>query len=100
MHSWAVSGSQEYRYLRAPQSVPYLLAALRIAAPLAVVGAIVGEMVGSDRGLGFVIIRAKGILDTQLLFMGIVASAILGVTLFFVFSLIEARVRRTRTRPT
>jgi NitT/TauT family transport system permease protein len=93
MRSYAATEIQEYRYLRIPHAVPYLLAGFRIAAPLAVVGAIVAEMVGSDKGLGFLIIRAKGILDTELLFAGILGSALLGISLFLAFSALERRVR-------
>jgi NitT/TauT family transport system permease protein len=98
MRSYAASEAQVYRHVRIPHAMPYVFAAFRIAAPLAVVGAIVAEMVGSDKGLGFVIIRAKGILDTELLFAGILGSALLGITLFLAFSLLERRAW-TRGRP-
>jgi NitT/TauT family transport system permease protein len=91
MRSYGASERQEYRYLRVPLALPYLFAALKISAPLAVVGAIVAEMVGSDKGLGFIIIRAKGVLDTELLFVGIICAAFLGISAFLVVDLLERR---------
>ena len=99
MRSFAANERQVFRYVRVPSSLPFAFAAFRIAAPAAVVGAIVAEMVGSDKGLGFVIIRAKGILDTELLFLGIFGSAILGIALFLVVILVERRVLRSRRQP-
>jgi NitT/TauT family transport system permease protein len=91
MRSLAASERQVYRFIRVPYALPYAFAAFRIAAPVAVIGAIVGEMVGSNQGLGFVIMRAKGILDTQLLFLGILGSALLGITFFVTFVYLERR---------
>jgi len=99
MRSLAASERHTFGLVRIPYAMPFAFASLRIAAPVAVVGAIVGEMVGSDKGLGFVIIRAKGILDTELLFLGIFGSAVLGIGLFLAFVLLERYAMRSR-RPT
>ena len=77
--------------LRAPASLPYLFAALRIAAPLAVIGAVVGEWFTGDRGLGSVIIVAHNNLDMLTLFGAIVTLAAIGISLMTVIAIAERR---------
>jgi ABC-type nitrate/sulfonate/bicarbonate transport system permease component len=92
MRSLAASEPQVFRFVRIPFAVPFAFAAFRIAAPVSVIGAIVGEMVGSNQGLGFVVMRAKGVIDTPLLFVGILGSAFLGIGMFLLFVLLERLV--------
>jgi len=63
--------------------------AFRISITLAVVGAVVGEFVSSDTGLGYVISYANISLDTDIMFAGIFVLSALGVALFLVVVLIE-----------
>ena len=70
--------------LRVPSSLPYVFAGLRVAATLSVIGAIVAEFTGSDRGIGYVIVQASYRLDTRLMFAAIVLSCLGGI-LFFGF---------------
>jgi len=72
-----------------PWSMPYVFAAFRISITLAVVGAVVGEFVSSDTGLGYVISYANISLDTDIMFAGIFVLSALGVALFLVVVLIE-----------
>lgn len=58
MHSLAASPWQVWRLVRWPTSLPYLFSALRIASTSCVLGAIVAEWIGSDRGLGYLIVAA------------------------------------------
>ncbi len=92
MRSLGAGSARTYRSLRIPNGLPYLFAALRIAVPASVVGAIVGEMVGSDQGLGFLVVRSKGTLDTELLFVAICAAAALGIVMFTIVVTIERLV--------
>ena len=64
-------------------------ASSQIAITLAVVGAIVGEFVGGDAGLGYLLLQANGSMDTPLLFAGLVALTIIGVALFLLVELAE-----------
>ena len=57
-HVFAASGFQTLRYVRLPFALPYMMNAFKVAAPAAVFGAIVGEWVGADRGLGVTLIVA------------------------------------------
>jgi NitT/TauT family transport system permease protein len=69
---WAV-----LRKLRFPTALPYLFAALRITASASVIGAIIVEWIGSDTGLGYMIINSTYQFNTPLLWASILASSIL-----------------------
>jgi len=71
-----------FRRLQLPTALPYVFAALKISTSLAVVGAIVGEFVGANVGLGFLILQASYHLDSAQLFVSIVFAALLGFTMF------------------
>ena len=75
--------------IRLPDALPAIFAGLKISITLAVVGAVVGEFVGGDAGLGYLLMVANGSMDTQLLFAGIVCLTILGVALYMVVELVE-----------
>ena len=94
MRSMNARESDTFRKIRMPFAMPYFFAALRIAAPTCVVGAIVAEFVGSDSGLGYVILFAKGYLQTDRIFLAVVASAFLGILMFGSVVLVESRVLR------
>src|SRR6266850_2075420 len=75
--------------IRLPNALPAIFGGLKISITLAVVGAVVGEFVGGDAGLGYLLMVANGSMDTQLLFAGIVALTVLGVALFMLVELAE-----------
>jgi NitT/TauT family transport system permease protein len=75
--------------IRLPNALPAIFGGLKISITLAVVGAVVGEFVGGDAGLGYLLMVANGSMDTQLLFAGIVALTVLGVVLFVLIELAE-----------
>lgn len=75
--------------VRLPTATPYLFSAFKTAVPLATVGAVVGEFLGSDNGLGALIIRASSRLQMDLLFVAILLLGLMGVCLFLVISLLE-----------
>ena len=79
--SLQASNSEILLKLRVPSSLPYLFAAFRIAVPLSVIGAVVGEWFTGDRGLGSVIIVAHNDLDMPRLFAAVVVLAIIGIGL-------------------
>jgi NitT/TauT family transport system permease protein len=78
--------------IRLPDALPAIFAGLKISITLAVVGAVVGEFVGGDAGLGYLLMVANGSMDTQLLFAGIVCLTILGVALYLLVELAERLV--------
>ena len=71
MRSLHASRQQTLRLLEVPAALPVFLGGLRVGATLSVIGAVVGEFVGSDRGLGFLINVGRGQYDTALVFAAI-----------------------------
>ncbi len=81
---------QVFRHLELPAALPQILGGMRIGVTLAVIGAIVGEWAGSDRGLGVLINLARGSLfDIPLMFATLVTIAAIGVVLYLVVVLVE-----------
>jgi NitT/TauT family transport system permease protein len=78
--------------IRLPNALPSIFAGLKISITLAVVGAVVGEFVGGQGGLGHLLLVANGNMDTALLFAGIVALTIVGVVLYGLIVLVERLV--------
>jgi NitT/TauT family transport system permease protein len=86
------SAWQTFAKLRVPTALPYLFAGLRVAMVLSVVGAVVGEYVGANRGLGALIIASQGTMDTTLMFAVIALLTLLGVGLYLVVVVVERRI--------
>jgi NitT/TauT family transport system permease protein len=86
--------SEIFWKVRLPASLPYLFAALKIAATTSVVGAIVGEWVGADRGLGALIIDATFNFRSSLLYATVIVSSGLAVAMFTVVTMVERRLIR------
>ena len=84
---------QVFRHLELPAALPQILGGMRVGATLAVIGAIVGEWAGADRGLGVLTNLARGALfDTPLLFATLVTIAAIGVGLYVAVVLVERAV--------
>jgi NitT/TauT family transport system permease protein len=75
--------------VRFPCALPSLFAGMKVAISLALVGAIVGEFVSSQRGLGYVILSAQGMFDTARVFAAILVLAVMGVVLFWLIAWLE-----------
>jgi len=78
--------------IQLPNALPSIFAGLKISITFAVVGAVVGEFVGGQGGLGYLLLIANGNMDTALLFAGIVALTLLGVVFFALIGLVERLV--------
>ena len=83
--------------LRFRRALPMLFSSLRIASATAVIGAIVGEWIGSDKGLGALIIQATFNYQSDRLYAAIVLSSTLSIVLFLVVIFVESRVLRYPT---
>jgi NitT/TauT family transport system permease protein len=70
---------QTFRYIRMKSAMPYIFAGFKIAITLAVSGAIVGQFVGSNAGLGYVLEAATGVLNMPLIFADLVVLSLLGL---------------------
>ncbi len=91
MLSLRASRAQTLRHLELPAALPVLLGGLRIGATLSVIGAVVGELVGSDRGLGFLVNVGRGQYDTALVVAAIFALVLLALGLYGLVILLERR---------
>lgn len=87
--SMGLSSFDTFRLIRLPNALPSIFAGLKISITLAVVGAVVGEFVGGDGGLGYQLMVANGSMDTPLLFAGIGMLTALGVLFFWMVGLAE-----------
>ena len=87
--SMGFSAAATFFKIRLPNALPAIFGGLKISITLAVVGAVVGEFVGGDAGLGYLLMVANGSMDTALLFAGLVALTVLGVVLFLLVELAE-----------
>jgi NitT/TauT family transport system permease protein len=92
MRSLQASRWQTFRWLEAPAALPVFLGGLRIGATLSVIGAVVGEFVGANLGLGFMISRARGQYDTALVFVAVLALIIMALSLYGLVVLLERRL--------
>jgi NitT/TauT family transport system permease protein len=75
-----------------PGALPLVFGGLKIAGTLVVVGVVVGEFVGSSAGLGYVLLRAAGTINTPLLFASLGLLIALGVMISALINLVERRV--------
>jgi NitT/TauT family transport system permease protein len=89
VRSMGASGFQAFYKVRLVHAVPSIFSGLKIAITLSVVGAIVGEFVGADAGLGYLLLIANGQLDTPLMFAAVVVLSVMGILLFAIISAIE-----------
>lgn len=80
---------QIFTRFRLPTSLPYLFSGLKVASTLAVVGAVVGEFVGADKGLGYLLLVANSNLLTALMFGTIFALTAQGLILFYLIQVLE-----------
>jgi len=88
--SMGASRWQVFAQFRLPTSLPYLFSGLKVAATLAVAGAVVGEFVGADKGLGYLLLVTNSNMETALMFATIVALTIIGLLFFYAVELLES----------
>ena len=94
MHVMSASKSETFRYVRWPSSLPYLFAALRVASTSSVLGAIVAEWIGSNRGLGYLIVLTTFDFRTALLYSAMVLASGIALAFFLFISILEWAVVR------
>jgi NitT/TauT family transport system permease protein len=75
--------------LRLPNALPMIFGGLKVASTLAVVGALTGEFIGSDKGLGYLLVQASGNLNTALLFATLVVLSLVAMAFFYIVEAIE-----------
>lgn len=99
MRSLQATRWQTFILLEVPAALPVLFGGLRIGATLAVIGAVVGEFVGADRGLGFLINVGRGQYDTALVFVAVFSLVAMALLLYGLVVLIEQKMLSWQFRP-
>jgi NitT/TauT family transport system permease protein len=99
MDSLRATRWQTFRFLEVPAALPIFLGGLRIGATLSVIGAVVGELVGADRGLGFLVNVGRGQYDTALVFVAIFTLVGLALILYGAVSAAERRLLKWQDIP-
>jgi len=80
---------QLFTKIQLPGALPYIFSGMKVAAILAVAGAIVGEFLGSDKGLGYLMLQVQVTLDTPAMFMAVILISLLGTLLYGLVLLLE-----------
>lgn len=88
--SMGASKWQVFARFQLPTSLPYLFSGLKVAATLAVAGAVVGEFVGADKGLGYLLLVTNSNGETAMMFATIVALTLIGLVFFYVVEFFES----------
>jgi NitT/TauT family transport system permease protein len=86
------SRMQVFWKIRAPHALPYIFDGAKIALPLAIIGAIIGEFVGAEYGLGNVILITSSQLNLALLFAALVILTVLSLILFALLVWAEKKI--------
>jgi NitT/TauT family transport system permease protein len=81
-----------FKRLRIPSALPSILDGCKTALPLAVIGAIAGEFVGAEHGLGHLILSANAVAKTDLLFAALIAVGLVSGALYLVVEVLARRV--------
>jgi NitT/TauT family transport system permease protein len=96
MRSLRATPWQMFLKLEVPSALPVLLGGLKVSVTLSVIGAVVGEFVAADRGLGFLINVARGNFDTPMMFVALLTLVAIALALYLVVVLIEILVLKWR----
>ena len=85
----SASQFQIYTKIRFPSALPHFFSGLKVAITLAVIGAVIGEFVGSEAGLGFLVIQATSHFKTPMAFGAMALLALMAIVLFFAVVAVE-----------
>lgn len=80
---------QLFTKIQFPGALPYVISGMKISAVLAVAGAIVGEFIASDRGLGYLMVQAQNTLDSATMMMALTLLTIIGVLVYGMTAMLE-----------
>lgn len=90
--TYKASKKEIFWKLRLPTSLPYVMSALKISSSLSIVGAIVGEFVGANAGLGYVVLVSSYHIDTDIMFSAIISAALIGLIFFFILDYADKKL--------
>lgn len=87
---------QTFFKVRLPAALPSIFGGMKVAISLAVIGAVIGEYVAAERGLGYLQLKANSHFDTTMNFATVIAISLVGVLLYYVIVLVENKVSYQR----
>ena len=90
--SYRASAFKTFLKVRLPMAMPFVFAGAKVAITLSVIGAVVGEFVGSDQGLGYLILSATSYWKTELAFSSMILLSLMAIVLFGAVALVERLV--------
>ena len=90
--SYRASAFKTFLKVRLPMAMPFIFAGAKVAITLSVIGAVVGEFVGSDQGLGYLILSATSYWKTELAFSAMILLSVMAIVLFGAVTLVERLV--------
>ncbi len=93
---WTNSEWFMFKEVKVWYALPYLLAAVKVSITFSFIGAVVGEFIGSDRGLGHLINVSRSQMNLELLFACIIVLFLMSIAMFLIVSWIEMRISRNR----
>ncbi len=99
LHVTSIMGASSMQQLRLvifPSAAAWVLTGLKVSVPYALIGAVVGELISSNRGIGFLIGQASGLFDTAGVFAGLTVLAVTGIVLNAGLKKLERRLLRWR----
>ncbi|MBN9474801.1 MAG: ABC transporter permease [Bordetella sp. SCN 67-23] len=88
-HSLKASRGQIFMKIQFPAALPFVITGAKVAVTLAVIGAVIGEFIGSSDGLGFLLMSAMSQINTPLAFAALFALSVLGIGVYVAVVLIE-----------
>ena len=99
VHATRIMGASEWQVMRkviAPSAAAWVFTGLKISVPYALIGAVVGELMSSNRGIGFLIAQSSAMFDTASTFAGLVVLAVVGAAINAGLQRLERHVLRWR----
>lgn len=96
VRSMGASSVQIFRIVVLPSTLSWVFAALRISVSYSLIGAVIGEFVGATSGVGYRMMIAEGLLDTDRIFSGLVVLGMAGSALVYLAGLLEKRLLKWR----
>jgi NitT/TauT family transport system permease protein len=90
------SGRQKMWKVILPAAAPFIITSMRVCVPLAMIGAIVGEFISTNRGIGYLLTEASGAFETGMLFAGIFILLAVVMVMNFAINLLESKLTRWR----
>jgi NitT/TauT family transport system permease protein len=90
IRGWGATRFEEFLHCRLPAFVPTLVSALKVSLPLALIGAVLGEFMGGNRGLGYIIITSGAAFRTDRIFAAVSVLSLIGVSMLAAVQVIQS----------